>query len=145
MIGINIILKLYRKFLLAFAYRNFLWNTISSINFIKKIKGMGFSMTVASYFRSHISYKEAVLVVQLDRIAMGAFFGDRLPFYCGMTSDHQEINCPIMSSFLQFASNGLSVHTEQAVSAFFMQTTKLWQHRLIRRVQFFKSSSNATL
>ena len=46
MIGINIILKLYRKFLLAFAYRNFLWNTISSINFIKKIKGMGFSMTV---------------------------------------------------------------------------------------------------
>ena len=46
MIGINIILKLYRKFLLAFAYRNFLWNTISFINFIKKIKGMGFSMTV---------------------------------------------------------------------------------------------------
>ena len=45
MIGLNIILKLYRKFLLAFAYRNFLWNTISSINFIKKIKGMGFSMT----------------------------------------------------------------------------------------------------
>ena len=42
-----------------------------------------------------------------------------------------------MSSFLQFASNGLSVHSEQAVSAFFMQTTKLWQHRLIRRVQFF--------
>ena len=143
MIGINIILKLYRKFLLAFAYRNFLWNTISSINFIKKIKGMGFSMTVASYFRSHISYKEAVLVVQLDRIAMGAFFGDRLPFNVEwLTSDHQIIICPIMSSFLQFASNRLSV---QVVSAFFMQTTKLWQHRLIRRVQFFKSSSNATL
>ena len=46
MIGINIILKLYRKFLLAFAYRNFLLNTITSINFIKKIKSMGFSMTV---------------------------------------------------------------------------------------------------
>ena len=32
--------------MLEFAYGNFLLNTISSINFTKKIKSMGFSMTV---------------------------------------------------------------------------------------------------
>ena len=34
--------------MLEFAYGNFLLNTISSINFTKKIKSMGFSMTVNS-------------------------------------------------------------------------------------------------